>query len=219
MHYVTTHSAKTAKRAKSPSTAARIASGTARSDAWMTRSSIEASLRPWGCVDVSCSKAQSEWQCRTHRPRDRVSETNSNSSWSSGTSSRCHVSGISLMAPPASASVSGRQPHRSTASRAAGGGASSRLSQPALRSKSSSDASCHHRGLSVPHCTSEAPSRSERMRVVTTTAERGLEGLTKLRGVAFAAFHTSSRISRTERLAAASLSASSVTSSSPLDAT
>ena len=95
-------------------------------------------------------------------------DASSNSAWSSGISSSIQLSASSAMMPPATPRASGSRPHSSTASMAASGGASTRCSQPPTRSNSLRAASAE----SVAHCTSAAPSSSERMRVVTTTAER-----------------------------------------------
>ena len=113
------------------------------------------------------------------------------------------------MMPPARPSASGSRPQYSTASSAASGRLSSSSSHPPARSSSSSDASAE----STLHCTSDAPSSSERMRVVMTTAERQAP-CTKLSGVACDASHTSSSTSSTVAAPAASLSASRATRSS-----
>eukprot|EP00964_Phaeocystis_antarctica_P107825 scaffold72489_cov75-Phaeocystis_antarctica.AAC.4 len=175
----TASSAKMEKRVNSRSTSCRIASGMMRSEAFTTRSSMDASPP-------------------------------SSSSSSSSPSSFCHVSASWVTIPPAMPNASGSRPQAFTASIAARGGASSRCSQPPVRSSSSRAAA----SLITSHCTSLAPPSSERMRVVTMTAEVVQDGSMKLSGVACESTQTSSSTSSTDRFLAASLSSASASCSS-----
>eukprot|EP00966_Prymnesium_polylepis_P268728 6208404-Prymnesium_polylepis.2 len=102
-------------------------------------------------------------------------EASSNTSCSSGIRSSCQLSASSAIMLPAILRARGSRPQSSTASIAAVGAASWRFSNPPVRSRSSIDASWE----SVSQCTSAAPLSNERMRVVTTTADRMAVGLMK----------------------------------------